>query len=79
MLPLLPAILNIGLELALAEVHSYMRYTKVIFLGGAPILGKTTVARILACRLRYSSVSTDDIGIAIGSVTMTDRHPYGTH
>jgi 2-phosphoglycerate kinase len=52
-----------------------MRYPKVIFLGGAPMLGKTTVARILACRLGYSSISTDDIGIAIGSVTMTDRHP----
>ena len=52
-----------------------MRYPKVIFLGGAPMLGKTTVARILACRLGYSSIATDDIGIAIGSVTMTDRHP----
>ena len=52
-----------------------MRYPKVIFLGGAPMLGKTTVARILACRLHYSSVSADDIAIAIGSVTMSDRHP----
>jgi 2-phosphoglycerate kinase len=75
MLALLSAILKTGLELALAEVHSYMRYPKVIYLGGAPMLGKTTVARILACRLRYSSISTDDIGVAIGSVTMTDRYP----
>ena len=61
--------------LALAEVHSYMRYPKVIYLGGAPMIGKTTVARLLACRLRYSSISTDDIGAAIKSVTMTDQHP----
>ena len=52
-----------------------MRYPKVVYLGGVPMVGKTTVARILACRLCYSSISTDDIGIAIGSVTMTDRHP----
>ena len=39
------------------------------------MLGKTTIARILACRLRYSSISADDIGVAIGSVTMTDRPP----
>jgi hypothetical protein len=52
-----------------------MRYPKVIYLGGAPMLGKTTSARILACRLGYSSISTDDIGVAIGAVTETDRPP----
>jgi broad-specificity NMP kinase len=34
-----------------------MRYPQVIYLGGAPMLGKTTAARILACRLGYSSIS----------------------
>jgi 2-phosphoglycerate kinase len=69
------AILNTGLELALADGHRHMRYPKVIYLGGVPMLGKTTVARILACRLGYSSISADDIGIAIGSVMKRDRHP----
>ena len=50
-----------------------MRYLRVIYLGGAPMLGKTTAARILACRLGYSSISTDDIGVAIGAVTNRDR------
>ncbi|MBN1579780.1 MAG: hypothetical protein JXA89_03695 [Anaerolineae bacterium] len=52
-----------------------MRYPKVIYLGGAPMLGKTTAARILACRLGYSSVSTDDIGMAVGAVTKKDKDP----
>jgi 2-phosphoglycerate kinase len=50
-----------------------MGYPRVIYLGGAPMLGKTTAARILACRLGYSSISTDDIGVAIGAMTKTDR------
>jgi 2-phosphoglycerate kinase len=37
------------------------------------MLGKTTAARILACRLGYSSISTDDIGVAIGAVTKRDQ------
>jgi 2-phosphoglycerate kinase len=52
-----------------------MRYPKVIYLGGAPMLGKTTVARMLACRLGYSSLSTDDVGVAIGAVRKRDQHP----
>jgi ADP-ribose pyrophosphatase YjhB (NUDIX family) len=55
------------------EAHITVRYPKVIYLGGAPMLGKTTAARILACRLGYSSISTDDIGVAIGAVTKRDR------
>jgi 2-phosphoglycerate kinase len=47
----------------------------VVYLGGAPMLGKTTAARILACRLGYSTISADDIAIAIGSVRKTDRPP----
>jgi len=50
-----------------------MNYPRVIYLGGAPMLGKTTAARILACRLGYSSISTDDIGVAIGAITERDR------
>jgi 2-phosphoglycerate kinase len=49
-----------------------MRYPRVIYLGGAPMLGKTTAARLLACRLGYSSISTDDIGVAIGAMTKRD-------
>jgi 2-phosphoglycerate kinase len=45
----------------------------VIYLGGAPMLGKSTAARLLACRLGYSSISTDDIGVAIGAMTKRDR------
>ena len=52
-----------------------MRYPKVIYLGGAPMIGKTTAARLLACRLGYSSISTDDIGMAVGAVTTKDRDP----
>jgi 2-phosphoglycerate kinase len=50
-----------------------MRYPRVIYLGGAPMLGKTTAARILACRLGYSMLSTDDVGVAIGAVTQKER------
>ena len=52
-----------------------MRYPRVIYLGGAPMLGKTTAARILACRLDYCTISTDDIATAIGAVTRTDPDP----
>jgi 2-phosphoglycerate kinase len=50
-----------------------MEYPRVIYLGGAPMLGKTTAARILACRLGYSMLSTDDVGVAIGAVTERQR------
>jgi 2-phosphoglycerate kinase len=50
-----------------------MRYPKVIYLGGAPMLGKSTAARILACRLGYSSLSADDIAVAVGTVAPRDR------
>lgn len=52
-----------------------MKYPKVIFLGGAPMVGKTTIARIIACRLQYDCISTDDIGAAIASVTDATSHP----
>ena len=39
------------------------------------MVGKTTVARIIAGRLNYDCISTDDIGAAIASVTDRDSHP----
>jgi 2-phosphoglycerate kinase len=49
--------------------------SKVIYIGGAPMLGKTTAARLLACRLGYSSISADDIGVAVGAVIERSRPP----
>ena len=53
--------------------YTELRYPRVIYLGGAPMLGKTTVARLLACRLGYCMISTDDIGIAIAAITPKDH------
>ncbi len=39
------------------------------------MIGKTTVAREIACRLQYDCISTDDIGAAIASVTDAASHP----
>jgi hypothetical protein len=75
MLALLSAVLGTGSALALVEGQSDMRYPKVVYLGGVPMIGKTTVAHVLACRLGYGTISTDDIGIAIASVTIRDPHP----
>jgi 2-phosphoglycerate kinase len=52
-----------------------MSYPKVIYLGGAPMVGKTAVARVIASRLQYGCISTDDIGAAIASVTDEKSHP----
>ena len=52
-----------------------MKYPKVLYIGGAPMVGKTTIARIIACRLQYDCISTDDIGAAIASVTESANHP----
>jgi 2-phosphoglycerate kinase len=52
-----------------------MEFSRVIFIGGAPMIGKTTVAREIACRLQYDCISTDDIGAAIASVTNPASHP----
>ncbi len=51
-----------------------MNYPKVIYLGGAPFIGKTTVACILAARLNYGTISTDDISAAITAVTTAQTH-----
>lgn len=52
-----------------------MKFPKVIYIGGPPMVGKTMVARILASRLQYGCVSTDDIGAAITAATDTNSHP----
>ncbi|MDP6633338.1 MAG: hypothetical protein QGG42_00385 [Phycisphaerae bacterium] len=36
-----------------------MKFSRVIYIGGAPLVGKTTVARIIAERLGYNCISTD--------------------
>lgn len=51
-----------------------MNYPKVIYLGGSPMVGKTTIGRIIASRLRYACFSTDDLGAAIASVTEPAAH-----
>lgn len=50
-------------------------YPKVILLGGAPSTGKTTVSRLIASRLNYSCLSTDDLLKAITAVTTPESHP----
>jgi len=53
-----------------------MSYPRVILIGGAPMSGKTTVARVLAAKLGYGCISTDDLGEAIRAVTAKDSHPH---
>lgn len=48
---------------------------RVILLGGAPMVGKSTVARKLAARLEYGCLSTDDLNQAISTVTIAASHP----
>ncbi|MDF1880753.1 hypothetical protein JHD50_05450 [Sulfurimonas sp. MAG313] len=50
-------------------------YPNVILLGGAPNTGKTTVSRLIASRLNYACLSTDDLLKAITSVTTPKSHP----
>jgi 2-phosphoglycerate kinase len=52
-----------------------MTAPKAIYIGGTPMVGKSTVGRILASRLQYQCVSTDDIGAAITAVTDAATHP----
>ncbi|MHB9130870.1 MAG: hypothetical protein ACYDBB_07230 [Armatimonadota bacterium] len=50
-------------------------FPKVILLGGAPMVGKSTIARKLAARLAYGCLSTDDLGQASGTVTTAQEYP----
>jgi 2-phosphoglycerate kinase len=50
-------------------------YAKVILIGGAPLSGKTTVARKLAAKLGYACLSTDDLGQAVRALTTPESHP----
>jgi 2-phosphoglycerate kinase len=52
-----------------------MTVPKVIYIGGAPMVGKTTVATLLASRLGCACISTDDIGAAITAATDASTHP----
>jgi len=52
-----------------------MGYPKVIYIGGTPMVGKSTVARLIASRLQYGCISTDDLGAAIAAVTKATTHP----
>lgn len=47
----------------------------MILIGGPPMIGKTTIARRLAARLDYGTMSTDDLGQSIRAVTTPDSHP----
>jgi 2-phosphoglycerate kinase len=42
---------------------------RVILVGGAPMSGKSTVARVLADRHRYACIATDDLGAAVRALS----------
>lgn len=48
---------------------------RIILVGGAPLSGKTSLARAVARRLDVAHVSTDDLSVAIRAVTTTETHP----
>jgi 2-phosphoglycerate kinase len=39
------------------------------------MVGKSTIARKIAARLEYGCISTDDVGLAIKTVTTAETHP----
>ncbi|MDX1658169.1 MAG: AAA family ATPase [Nitriliruptorales bacterium] len=55
-----------------------MSQLDVIFIGGAPGSGKSTLGRALATALGYGSLTGDDLAIAARSVTKPGDHP-GLH
>ncbi len=55
-----------------------MKKPKVLLIGGAPGVGKTTLGRVLASRLRSTSLSIDDLLTAAKAVTTRQSHP-GLH
>jgi 2-phosphoglycerate kinase len=52
-----------------------MPQTKVILIGGPPGAGKTSLGRELAIRLNWTSLTIDDLMIAMRAVTTRDSHP----
>ncbi len=52
-----------------------MTHPKVLMYGGPPMVGKSSIARSIAARISCGAFSTDDIGLAIKSVTTADTHP----
>jgi len=52
-----------------------MPHPKVLILDGPLMIGKLSVARLLASRLTYGCISTDDIGLTIKSSTTSETHP----
>ena len=51
---------------------------RVVLLGGAPLVGKSTVGRKLAAHFGFDYLSTDDLGLAARAVTKRSTHP-GLH
>jgi len=45
-----------------------MKMPRVVLIGGAPFVGKSSVARCIAARFKYGCISTDDITRAVGAV-----------
>ena len=45
-----------------------MKLPRVVLIGGAPFMGKSSVARCISARYKYGCISTDDIGRAVGAV-----------
>lgn len=52
-----------------------MTEMKVILIGGAPMVGKSSVARRLAARLGYGFLSTDDLAQGVRALTSPDSNP----
>jgi 2-phosphoglycerate kinase len=52
-----------------------MAYPRVILIGGAPNMGKTTTAIHMAGEMGRICLSTDDIGMAVRAVASTETHP----
>ena len=56
-----------------------MSETRVVLIGGPPMVGKSTLARSMANRLGFGCISTDDIGLAVRSVSNPKTHrPHST-
>jgi 2-phosphoglycerate kinase len=55
--------------------QAHMPQTKVILIGGPPGAGKTTLGRELAIRLNWTSLTIDDLMIAMRAVTTPETHP----